>query len=466
MRQLSRLLGAAALALPLALFAAPAAYAGPELITNGTFSSSTSPWWSTGNLPLSVDGGRLKAAVPGGTANRWDAMFGEKSPALTLHQNHSYTLSFDASATATRTVRTTVQLNADPYPATIDQLFTVDATSRHFSWTFTGTLETTNGEITFQLGGLAGGAYNFWIDNVSLVDATTGSGSPLDLTSGFYVDPDSNPAVWVRNNGGDSRAAQINAAIATKPMARWFGAWSGDIGTAVGSFVGAADAADKLPVLVAYNIPGRDACGGHSGGGAGSPDAYQTWIAAFASAIGSRPAVVIIEPDSLADFGCMDSGAIKTRNDMILYATQQFHDKAPNTWAYLDAGNPGWVAAGTMADRLTAAGLTNVRGFSINVSNYFATSDDVAYGAAVNTELGADAKPFVVDTSRNGKGTNGEWCNPAERQLGSPAQVGGGAEMLLWVKVPGDSDGDCGIGAGIPAGQFSPDLAMHLITGS
>jgi endoglucanase len=298
---------------------------------------------------------------------------------------------------------------------------------------------------------------------VSLVDNSTG---PLDMTSGFYVDPDSNPAVWVRNNPGDSRAPQINDAIATKPMARWFGAWSGDIGTAVGSFVGAGDAADKLPVLVAYNIPGRDACGGQSGGGAGSPDAYKAWISAFASAIGSRPAVVIIEPDSLADFNCMDSAAIATRNDMIWYATQQFHDNAPNTWAYLDAGNPGWVAAETMAGRLSAAGLANIRGFSINVSNYYATADDVAYGDAVNASLGSAAKPFVIDTSRNGNGSNGQWCNPPGRKLGVPAQVGGGAEMLLWVKVPGDSDGSCGIGVGIPAGQFSPDLAMHLITGT
>jgi len=36
--------------------------------------------------------------------------------------------------------------------------------------------------------------------------------------------------------------------------------------------------------------------------------------------------------------------------------------------------------------------------------------------------------------------------------------------MLLWVKVPGDSDGDCGT-SDRPAGQFGPELAMALITG-
>jgi endoglucanase len=288
---------------------------------------------------------------------------------------------------------------------------------------------------------------------------------PISMTSGFYVDPNSNPANWVRNNGGDGRASRIQASIAGKPMARWFGSWSGDIASAVSSFVGAADAADKLPVLVAYNIPGRDACGGHSGGGAGSPEAYRAWISSFAAGLGSRPAVVILEPDSLADFNCMDAAKIATRTSMIRYATEQLRDRGTNTWAYLDAGNARWVPANTMAGRLDSAGLRNIRGFSVNVSNYIPTGESASYGNAVNSGLPGYSKPFIIDTSRNGNGSNGEWCNPAGRKLGTPAQTGGGAEMLVWAKVPGDSDGTCGIGAGIPAGQFSPDLAIRLIEG-
>ncbi|MET0132512.1 MAG: glycoside hydrolase family 6 protein [Kibdelosporangium sp.] len=288
---------------------------------------------------------------------------------------------------------------------------------------------------------------------------------PIGMTSGFYVDPYSNPANWVRSNSGDGRAARIDSSIATKPMARWFGNWSGDIGSAVSSFVGAADAADKLPILVAYNIPGRDACGGHSGGGAGSPEAYRAWISAFAGALGTRPALVVIEPDALADFNCMDAGAVATRTAMITYATEQFRDRAVNTWAYLDSGNARWVPAATMASRLNSAGLRNVHGFAINVSNYHTTSDTASYGNAVNAALPGYQKPYVIDTSRNGNGSNGEWCNPAGRRLGTPPQVGGGAEMLLWVKIPGDSDGSCGIAPGTPAGQFSPDLAIRLIDG-
>lgn len=283
------------------------------------------------------------------------------------------------------------------------------------------------------------------------------------MTDGFYVDPGSNPAVWVRDNPSDGRQPAIKANISTKPIARWFGAWSGDIRSAVSGYVGGTGS--KLPVLVAYNIPGRDACGGHSGGGAGSPEAYRAWISSFAAGIGSRPAVVVIEPDSLADFNCMSAAQIAERTAMIKYATEQFKAKAPNTWAYLDAGNAQWVPAGTMASRLDGAGVRNVRGFAINVSNYHTTAASTAYGDAVSAALPGGAKPYVIDTSRNGNGHNGEWCNPGGRKLGVTARTGGGAEMLLWVKVPGDSDGRCGKAPGVDAGRFDPQLAFDLVYG-
>ncbi|MGP3971428.1 glycoside hydrolase family 6 protein [Streptomyces sp. 6N223] len=293
--------------------------------------------------------------------------------------------------------------------------------------------------------------------------------TPLAQTSGFYVDPNSSPAAWSAANPGDGRASAIRDSIANTPMARWFGSWSGDIGSAAGSYVSAAESADKLPILVAYNMYGRDACGGHSGGGAASPSEYANWIAAFARAIGSRPAVVILEPDALGDYSCMSQAQIDERQGMLTNALSQFRSAAPNAWVYLDAGNPGWVDASTMADRLHAAGLSQARGFALNVSNYFTTSENASYAGSVNQVLGQRygySKPFVVDTSRNGNGANGEWCNPGGRRIGTPTQEGGGgAEMLLWIKTPGESDGDCGVGAGSTAGTFLPEVAYKMIYG-
>ncbi|MER8002364.1 glycoside hydrolase family 6 protein [Streptomyces sp. NPDC095613] len=291
---------------------------------------------------------------------------------------------------------------------------------------------------------------------------------PTTMTSGFYADPDSSPKRWAAANPGDGRAAAIGTSIANTPMARWFGSWSGTIGTATGAYAGAADQRDKLPVLVAYNIYNRDYCGGHSAGGAASPSAYASWIAQFAGGIANRPAVVLLEPDSLGDYGCMTQGQIDERESMLTGALAEFNRQAPNTWVYLDAGNPVWASPATMAQRLHEASLRQAHGFSLNISNYFTTAENTAYGNAVNSELNARygyTKPFVVDTSRNGNGSDGQWCNPSGRRIGTPTRLGGGAEMLLWVKTPGESDGNCGVGAGSTAGQFLPEVAYKMIYG-
>jgi endoglucanase len=230
---------------------------------------------------------------------------------------------------------------------------------------------------------------------------------------------------------GDSLAGPIRTSIATQPGARWFGAWSGDVRAAVDGFTYAADVADKLPVLIAYDIPGRD-CGGESTGGAGSPQAYRDWISAFAGGIGGKPAVVVLEPDALAQLGCLPGDARRTRLDLLKYAAAQFAGKAPDTWVYLDGGNATWIPAATMAARLASVGVQSVRGFALNTANFHTTAESAAYGKAVGAALGY-AAPFVVDTSRNGQGhgTDSEWCNPPKRKLGATSRLGGGPEMQL-----------------------------------
>jgi endoglucanase len=294
------------------------------------------------------------------------------------------------------------------------------------------------------------------------------AGDPLSTTSGFYVNPHNSAAVWAAANPSDGRQPAISASIAREPSAAWFTGASGDIGQATGAYVGAAAYAGKLPVLVAYNITDRDICSGQSSGGASSDAAYDTWIGAFAGGIANRPALVVLEPDAVAGESCMNSAQIADRNGLLNNAINQFANQSPDTWVYLDAGNPGWLSAATMAGYLNSAGLARAHGFSLNVSNFYTTAQNVAYGNAINSYLSAHygyTKPFVVDTSRNGNGGNGQWCNPAGAKLGSTAQVGGGAEMLLWIKDPGESDGNCGNGTGTVAGQFSPQLAYDLVYG-
>jgi endoglucanase len=286
--------------------------------------------------------------------------------------------------------------------------------------------------------------------------------NPLSQTSGLYVDPESQPVYWVGEHSGDARRASIKAGIADRPLARWFNGDGADASDAR-AYVAGASRARKLPVLVFYNIPQRG-CGG-GGEGASSAAAYRSWIDSLAASIGKHPAVVILEPDALPQLDCLSSSGQSTRLSLFTYAVDRLRSAAPNTWTYLDAGHDDWTPAGTMAKWLKAAGVAHARGFSLNVSNFQSTARNVSYAQAVNAALGS-SKHFVIDTSRNGKPLNGDdWCNPTGQRVGVAPRTGGatGLDLQLWVKPPGESDGDCGIGTGTEAGDFSPAMAMKLL---
>jgi endoglucanase len=191
---------------------------------------------------------------------------------------------------------------------------------------------------------------------------------------------------------------------------------------------------------------------------------YARWIRGLAAGIAGRPALVVLEPDGLAQMdSCLSSAQQQARLGMLSRAVSTLQSSTVSV--YLDAGHANWVPAPEMAQRLDRAGIRKATGFSLNVSNFDATDVETAYGRQINDALDRP-KPFIVDTSRNGNGSaGGEWCNPAGRKLGAtPRRVGAG-ELLLWVKAPGESDGDCGAGTGTSAGQFVPRLAMDLIRG-
>lgn len=293
----------------------------------------------------------------------------------------------------------------------------------------------------------------------------TGAVTPLAPTS-LYVDPQSTAAIWVQQHADDPRADIIRSNLAEQAQAKWLGNWSGEIGKAVSDYVDAAAALKQTPILVAYNIPGRD-CGQYSAGGANSIAGYKQWIAGFAAAVGQRKAVVILEPDALGQLTCLSAAGQQGRLETLRYAVEQFHQAAPQAYVYLDAGNSAWMPAEVAASRLLQAGIADARGFALNVSNYKTDQSSKAYGDAINAELQKQAgytRSYVVDTSRNGNGPlKAEWCDPPGRKIGihSVVHLGGEQpEMQLWIKAPGNADGCRG-----KAGIFIPELAKQLIEG-
>ncbi len=222
----------------------------------------------------------------------------------------------------------------------------------------------------------------------------------------------------------------------------------------VADYTGRALAAGKTGMLVVYAIPGRD-CGSYSGGGV-STSAYASWIDTVAAGIKGNP-MVILEPDALAQLGdCSGQG---DRVGFLKYAAKSLTLKGARV--YIDAGHSAWLPVSTAVSRLNQVGFEYAVGFALNTSNYQTTAALTSYGAQISQQLGG--KRFVLDTSRNGNGSNGEWCNPRGRALGDrPAQVNGsnGLDALLWVKLPGESDGTCN--GGPAAGAWFQDIALEL----
>lgn len=280
------------------------------------------------------------------------------------------------------------------------------------------------------------------------------AGKPL------FVDPGSKAATAANaaRVAGDEADAETFGKIAAVPTAVWLVPEKhpvGKVGPYVSGIISQAENMGQMPIFVVYGIPNRD-CGNFSGGGL-TPEEYPDWVKEIAGALADKPAVVILEPDALA---LADQCA---NVDERLGEINGAVDTLAPTGAtiYIDAGHSNWGPAADMADLLNRAGVAKVRGFSTNVSNYNATDKEVEYASTISNLTGG--AHYVIDTGRNGNGSNGDWCNPPGRALGTtpaPAQSGSDQDADLWIKPPGESDGTCN--GGPTAGEWWPQAARDL----
>lgn len=295
---------------------------------------------------------------------------------------------------------------------------------------------------------------------VTVAKGGTTSDNPFVGTS-LYAYPDSSAAKAAKLANGTEQSAPF-ASLARTPTAIWLlpeAHPTGEITEFVSRIEADAAVTSQLPVFVVYGIPSRD-CDNFSAGGAGTQE-YPLWVSAIANGIATHPAIIILEPDALAlspSCGTQDATAAFLQDAISRLSTN------PATTIYLDGGHSGWLKPEEMAPLLKAAGVDKVRGFATNVSNYNSTQDERAFGEALSELLGG--AHFVVDTSRNGQGSAGEWCNPPGRTVGdTPSGVDDGTaqDASLWIKNPGESDGECN--GGPPAGQWWPSQAVELAGG-
>lgn len=278
----------------------------------------------------------------------------------------------------------------------------------------------------------------------------------------FYVDPNSNAKQqvqeWKEPRPDDADLIRL---IAREPQAKWFGDWNDQPKREVEAYVDAAETDGNIPILVLYNIPFRD-CGSYSAGGAENAAAYRKFIDRVLAGIGDRTVVVIVEPDALAAVSCLTQKQKTKRFELVDYAVHELKTKT-SAVVYIDAGNANWISAASMAKRLKQSGISQADGFALNVSNFYTTKRSRLYGEALSSLVGD--KHFVIDTSRNGQGPAADyaWCNPSGRGLGRAPTTDLAhslVDALLWVKPPGESDGECN--GGPAAGQWWAEYALEL----
>jgi endoglucanase len=276
----------------------------------------------------------------------------------------------------------------------------------------------------------------------------------------LYASPTSNAAtqagLW---QFSDPVGSAMMSEIAAHQNAIWVGDWTGDVTSEVDAAV--TQAGTDLQTFVVYDIPNRD-CGAWSAGGAANGTEYANFIDDFAAGLDGRHALVILEPDGLPLEDCLSAAQVTEREQLMFDAVDTI--SAAGGRVYIDAGDSDWIPSGDMAAHLTAAGVGNAAGFSLNVSHTETTADSIGYAEELRGILG-DSAHYVVDTGRNGVGPTADhqWCNPLGRAVGEfPSLSTGvtGMDASLWVKPPGESDGSCN--GGPPAGQWWADYARDL----
>jgi endoglucanase len=292
---------------------------------------------------------------------------------------------------------------------------------------------------------------------------------PVRFTARLYADPASPlfaAAGQLRAKHLPVEAARLQS-LAETPTAVWAAGQANEM-QRVKEVTQAAARAGQVAVIVAYDIPNRDACGTFSAS-AGAGAAYMTWVNRLAAAIGGSNDIVIVEPDALPDIvrGCLSATVAAGRYQLLRYAMSRL-GRLPHAQVYLDAGNPGMFAdPAPLAGPLKQAGIQYGRGFSANVANFQWTSTVVRWSLRLERAVGGRTLA-VIDTSRNGNGPyvgpdKPRWCNPPGRAPGpSPTLTPRlqGIRAYLWIKDPGDSDGPCN--GGPAAGRFWLKYALQL----
>jgi endoglucanase len=273
--------------------------------------------------------------------------------------------------------------------------------------------------------------------------------------------------------GAPALAAKV-AVIAREPNVQRFGAWNGlhpgwDVATYLNR--AAKEEPGTVPMISTYRVVSGH-CTRHWSDPLLAQSAYHTWITSLAEGIGTHPAVLFLEMDSLITAGCLSPAGVTVRMHELHDAINVLSND-PHLVVYLDAGAADALPARYTASLLRRAGVAGIQGFFLNSTHFDWTSREIRYGQQISRLVGG--KHFVVNTAENGQGPlrprhvaregNEVLCDPVGRGLGPLPTASTGypkVDAFAWIANPGVSGGQCRAGAP-PSGVFWPSLALELV---
>ena len=267
----------------------------------------------------------------------------------------------------------------------------------------------------------------------------------------------------------------------------------------------------KIPVVVVYQRPERD-LGLFSAGGATSISEYRNLLNDVADRMSQYnfPTIIVMEPDWMQE--CFDLASTArfaagveslVTNNVTLFESinpsgqryrwdsekwnslvESYVDFArklhPLTNIYVDAGTPAYLAHlgfEPLNKLITSIDAARFRGVSLNVANYFPSSDVLRVGEYLHQRYDL---AWIEDSSRNGGlwSTNSSWAEISSCRFDPPfvnygrspswvasmaegekdAVEGTGMDARLWIKTPGESDGRL-----YAPGEFHECLMNHAL---
>ncbi|GAB9472482.1 Endoglucanase a [Globisporangium polare] len=261
-------------------------------------------------------------------------------------------------------------------------------------------------------------------------------------------------------------SASAIAELEQHSIATWYSDRNGDYVATAKQLVTTCPASSRLSVVV-YGLPNKDCEARSSAAGSTvtNSEDYKRFIQSLVEIVGDRKALYVLEPDAVGLLakvgGC---GAQAGYRENLLLAIELLSAN-PNAEIYLDVGY--WTLAYPESTARVAqvvkdlAAVGRVKGITLNTSNFRNSAEMSELCSNFQVSIGTNALNCIVDTSRNYNGSpSTEWCNVRIAGIGSPPSSITGFSNLdyfMWIKPPGESDGQCDTGSHTADAMAGPE---------